>query len=225
MMASKIRVLLVDDHLLFREGLYSLLSAQPDIEVVGQAGDGLEALVMSREIQPDLILMDVTMPGMDGLEAMERILEVLPEVKIVMLTVHDDQERLFEAIKGGAVGYVLKNTASGTLIPMLRGVMCGEAAIGGAMAGRILEEFARLARQQQHQAPEKGALFLTVREKQVLRQVSAGAADKEIAAELSISLSTTKTHIRNILSKLHATSRHQAALYAVEQGLIRPPPE
>jgi len=225
MMASKIRLLLVDDHLLFREGLYSLLSAQPDIEVVGQAGDGLEALVMARELQPDLILMDVTMPGMDGLEAMERILEVLPEVKIVMLTVHDDQERLFEAIKGGAVGYVLKNTASGTLIPMLRGVMRGEAAIGGAMAGRILEEFARLARQEQYQAPEREALFLTVREKQVLRQVSAGATDKEISAELSISLSTTKTHIRNILSKLHATSRHQAALYAVEQGLIRPPPE
>lgn len=224
MMASQIRVLLVDDHLLFREGLYSLLSAQADIEVVGQAGDGLEALVMAREIQPDLILMDVTMPGMDGLEAMERILEVLPEVKIVMLTVHDDQERLFEAIKGGAVGYVLKNTASSTLIPMLRGVMRGEAAIGGAMAGRILEEFARLARQQQPQ-PLSKSLFLTVREKQVLRQVSAGATDKEIAAELSISLSTTKTHIRNILSKLHATSRHQAATYAVEQGLIRPPPE
>ncbi len=137
-MAVQIRVLLVDDHLLFREGLCSLLSAQPDIEVVGQAGDGLEALVMARELRPDLILMDVTMPGMDGLEATEQIIEILPQAKIVMLTVHDDQERLFEAIKYGAVGYVLKNTAAGTLIPMLRGAMRGEAAIGGAMAGRIL---------------------------------------------------------------------------------------
>jgi two-component system nitrate/nitrite response regulator NarL len=223
MMASRIRVLLVDDHSLFREGLCSLLSAQPDIEVVGQAGDGLEALVMARELRPDLILMDVTMPGMDGLEAMERIIEILPDCKIVMLTVHDDQDRLFEAIKGGAVGYVLKSTASGALIPMLRGAMRGEAAIGGAMSGRILEEFARLARQQQAPIPDKKTLFLTARERQVLRQVSAGATDKEIAAELSLSLSTVKTHMRNILSKLHATSRHQAASYAVQQGLIRAP--
>ena len=114
----QIRVLLVDDHSLFREGLCSLLSAQPGIEVVGQAGDGLEALVMARELRPDLILMDVTMPGMDGLEALEQIVEALPETKIVMLTVHDDQERLFEAVKCGAAGYVLKNTASATLIPM-----------------------------------------------------------------------------------------------------------
>jgi two-component system NarL family response regulator len=221
MAGSQIRVLLVDDHSLFREGLYSLLSAEPD----GQAGDGLEALVMAQELRPDLVLMDVTMPGMGGLEAMERLLEILPEVRIVMLTVHDDQDRLFEAIKGGAVGYVLKNTAAGTLIPMLRGVMRGEAAIGGSMAGRILEEFARLARQQQDHVPDRRSLFLTVREKQVLRQISTGAMDKEIAKALSISVNTVKTHVRNILSKLHATSRHQAAEYAVQQGLIRPPPD
>jgi DNA-binding NarL/FixJ family response regulator len=222
-MSSQIRVLLVDDHLLFREGLCSLLSAQPDIEVVGQAGDGLEALVMARELRPDLVLMDVTMPGMGGLEAMERIFEILPDCKIVMLTVHDDQERLFEAIKGGAVGYVLKNTAAGTLIPMLRGAMRGEAAISRAMAGRIFQEFARMANRSPLPLAETEALFLTPREKQVLRRVAAGATDKEIAADLSVSLSTVKTHMRNILSKLHATSRHQAASYAVQQGLIRPP--
>jgi DNA-binding NarL/FixJ family response regulator len=213
----------VDDHLLFREGLCSLLSAQPDIEVVGQAGDGLEALVMARELRPDLVLMDVTMPGMGGLEAMERIFEILPDCKIVMLTVHDDQERLFEAIKGGAVGYVLKNTAAGTLIPMLRGAMRGEAAISRAMAGRIFQEFARMANRSPLPLAETEALFLTPREKQVLRRVAAGATDKEIAADLSVSLSTVKTHMRNILSKLHATSRHPAASYAVQQGLIRPP--
>jgi DNA-binding NarL/FixJ family response regulator len=224
-MTRQIRVLLADDHLLFREGLCSLLSAQPDIEVVGQAGDGLEALVMARELQPDLILMDVSMPGMDGIEALEQILEILPEVKVVMLTVHDDQKRLFDAIKSGAMGYVLKNTASEALIPMLRGAMRGEAAVSGAMAGYILKEFVRLAQQEQSLAPGTSALFLTPREKQVLRQVAAGAADKEIAAELSISLSTVKTHMRNILAKLHATSRHQAALYAMQQGLIHPPHE
>jgi DNA-binding NarL/FixJ family response regulator len=222
-MMARIRVLLADDHLLFREGLCSLLSAQPDIEVIGQAGDGLEALVMARELRPDLILMDVSMPGMDGIEALQRIVEVLPQVKIVMLTVHDDEERLFDTIKSGAVGYVLKNTAAGTLIPMLRGAMRGEAAISGVMAGRILKEFVRLTQQAQSHPPEVKALYLTTREKQVLRQVAAGAADKEIAAELSISLSTVKTHMRNILAKLHASSRHQAALYAVRQGLIRPP--
>jgi two-component system nitrate/nitrite response regulator NarL len=141
----------------------------------------------------------------------------------VMLTVHDDQERLFEAIKGGAVGYVLKNTAAGTLIPMLRGAMRGEAAISRAMAGRIFQEFARMANRSPLPPAETEALFLTPREKQVLRRVAAGATDKEISADLSVSLSTVKTHMRNILSKLHATSRHQAASYAVQQGLIRAP--
>ena len=222
-MVSQTRVLLADDHALFREGLASLLSYQPDIKIVGEAGDGLEALVMAQELQPDLILMDVTMPGCDGLEAMQRIVEVLPDTKIVMLTVHDDDERLFEAIRSGAAGYVLKSTASGSLIPMLRGVMHGEAAISGTMAARILKEFGRLAKQGSSRAQQEGIPALTTREKQVLRLVATGAMDKEIAAELTLSLSTIKTHIRNILAKLQATSRQQAASYAVREGLIRPP--
>ncbi|MHC4509740.1 MAG: response regulator, partial [Planctomycetota bacterium] len=223
-MALPIRVLLVDDHALFRQGLASLLSSQPDIEVVGEAVDGIEAQVKAQELRPDLILMDLTMPGCDGLEATQRIKQVLPDVRIVMLTVHDEDDRLFEAIKSGAVGYLLKSTAAETLIPMLRGAMRGEAAISGAMAARMLGEFGRLARQTPFRPQqEEDAPVLTAREKEVLRLVATGAMDKEIAAELSISLSTVKTHLRNILAKLQATSRHQAAAYAVRERLILPP--
>ena len=222
-MAPQVRVLLVDDHELFREGLSGLLSSQPDIEVVGQAGDGLEAVVKAKELQPDVILMDVSMPGCDGLEATQTIKEILPDVKIVMLTVHDDNDRLFQAIRSGAEGYVLKSTASKVLVPMLRGVMREEAAISGAMAARIMDEFRWLASRTPSRPQEEAAAALTHREKEVLRLVAEGAMDKDIAAELSISLSTVKTHMRNILAKLHSTSRHQAAAYAVQEGLIRPP--
>ena len=218
----QIRVLLVDDHTLFREGLAGILSSQPDVAVVGEAGDGLEALVMAQELEPDLILMDVTMPGCDGLEATQLIKQSIPDVKIVMLTIHDEDDKLFEAIKAGAEGYLLKSTASETLMPMLRGAMRGEAAISGAMAAQILEEFGRLAKRvprlRREDAPD-----LTSREKQVLSLVASGAMDKEIATELTISLHTVKSHLRNILAKLHATTRHQAADFAVREGLIRPP--
>ena len=221
-MALQVRVLLVDDHALFREGLASILSSHPDIEVVGEAEDGLEALVKAQELRPDLILMDVTMPGCDGLEATQLIKEALPDVKIVMLTVHDEDDKLFQAIRSGAAGYLLTSTASKVLMPMWQGVMRGEAAISGAMAAQILEEFGRLARRRPPLAQEDTPV-LTPREKEVLRLVAAGAMDKEIAAELSISLNTVKTHMRNILAKLQATSRHQAAAYAVQEGLIHPP--
>jgi DNA-binding NarL/FixJ family response regulator len=221
-MGRKAKVLLVDDHTLFRQGLNSLLASQHDFEVVGEAEDGLEALVKAQELRPDLILMDVTMPGCDGLEATRLIKQAMPEARIVMLTVHDEDEKLFEAIKQGAAGYVLKNTAAETLIPMLRGVMRDEAAMSTGLAMRILEEFGRLT-QQGACPPEEELPVLTPREKEVLGLVATGAMDKEIADELTISLSTVKTHVRNILAKLHTTSRHQAADYAVRSGLIRPP--
>jgi DNA-binding NarL/FixJ family response regulator len=223
MITSPIRVLLVDDHALFREGLCSLLSARPDFAVIGEASDGLEALVMAQELLPDLILMDVTMSGCDGIEATQRIKEVLPDARIVMLTVHDDDERLFEAIKSGAMGYILKSTAAETLVPKLRDAMRGEPALGQGLAARILAEFARLA----NRAPayDRGAdvPVLTPREKEVLDLIAANAMDKEIADELSVSLSTVKTHVRNILAKLHASSRYEAAAYAVRKGWVRPP--
>jgi len=216
------RVLLVDDHALFREGLAGILSAHPDIEVVSEAEDGLEALVKAQELRPDLILMDVTMPGCDGLEATQLIKAAMPDAKIVMLTIHDEDDKLFEAIRSGAAGYLLKGTTSKVLIAMLQGVMHGEAAINKAMAARILGEFRRLSMRISPPAQEDTPV-LTAREKEVLKLVVAGAMDKEIAPRLSISLNTVKTHMRNILSKLHATSRHQAATYAVQEGLIHPP--
>lgn len=214
-----IRVLLVDDHALFREGLASIITGQPDMVIVGQADDGLEALVKAQELKPDLILMDITMPGGDGLEATRRIKAALPDTVIVVLTVHSDEEKLFEAIKNGAQGFLLKNIRSETMLELIRGALRGEAAITPMLAGQILEEFRRLS----HNLPvEEGEPIetLTFREQQVLAQVATGASDKEIAEQLSISLYTVKSHMRNILAKLHVNSRYEAARYARYKGLL-----
>ncbi|MBI2331347.1 MAG: response regulator transcription factor [Chloroflexi bacterium] len=215
---EKVRVLLADDHVLFREGLAGIIASQPDMEVVGEANDGLEAFVKAQELKPDLILMDVQMPGMDGLEATRQIKEALPETRIVVLTVRDDDEKLFEALKNGAQGYLLKEIRSQEMLTMLRGAMQGEAALSSSLAGRVLAEFRRLSK---HGFVEKeDDIGLTEREQQVLMQVSQGATDKEIAEMLTISLNTVKTHIRNILSKLHVSTRREAAKVAKNKGLV-----
>ena len=213
-----IRVLLVDDHVLFRKGLASLIDPLEDMEVVGEAGDGREALERARELMPDLILMDIHMPGWDGLKATQLIKEEMPYVKIVMLTISDDDTDLFEAIKSGAEGYLLKNIAPEELFEMLRGVYRGEAPISGLTAARILDEFARLA-QKESWVPSSGE-SLTPREKEVLQLVSRGATNKEIASRLFIAENTVKNHLRNILAKLHLQNRVQAAAYALREGLI-----
>lgn len=218
---KKIRTLLVDDHQLFREGLANILNSQPDFEVIGQASDGLEAVVKARDLVPDLILMDIGMPGCDGLEATQRIKRELSSVYIVMLTVRDEDEKLFEAIKSGAQGYLLKSIRSWELLALLRGAVRGEAAITPALAGRMLEEFRRLG-QHTHRFSEEGTTALSQREQEVLSLVAEGAGDKEIAEELSISIHTAKSHMRNILAKLHIGGRHEAALFALREGLIRP---
>jgi DNA-binding NarL/FixJ family response regulator len=219
---SKIRVLLADDHSLFREGLANILDAQPDFEVIGEAGDGLEAIVKTQELQPDLVLMDITMPGCDGLEATQRIKNELPSVTIVMLTVRDEDEKLFEAIKYGAQGYLLKSIRSWEMVEMLRGAVRGEAAITPALGGHMLEEFRRLS-QQAHRLPRDEMTALTLREKDVLGLVAEGATDKEIAETLIISIHTAKSHMRNILAKLQLSRRHEAALFALRKGLIPQP--
>ena len=219
---KKIRVLLADDHQLFREGLAVVLSAQSDFEVVGEASDGLEVLVKARELMPNLILMDIGMPGCDGVEATQRVKEELSDVIIVMLTVRDEDEKLFEAIKSGAQGYLLKSIRSRELLSMLRGVVRGEAAITPALGGRMLDEFRRLSHQARS-VPEDEVTTLTRREQEVLSLVAQGATDKEIADALVISIHTVKSHMRNILSKLHLGQRHEAALYALREGLIRSP--
>lgn len=218
---SVVRILLADDHTLFREGLAGLLNAQPDLEVIGQAGDGLEALVMARQLKPDLILMDITMPGADGVEVTARIKAELPASIIVMLTMRDEDDKLFEAIKSGAQGYLLKNIRSRELVTLLRGAVQGDAAITPGMGGRMLEEFRRLS-QQAPQIPEEPASPLTPREQDVLALVAQGASDQQIAEQLTISINTVKTHMRNILAKLHVNHRQEAARLAQQEGLIKP---
>jgi DNA-binding NarL/FixJ family response regulator len=212
------RVLLVDDHALFREGLAGIIAAQSDMEVVGEANDGLEAFVKAQELKPDLILMDVQMPGMNGLEATRQIKQVLPETNIVMLTVRDDDEKLFEALKNGAQGYLLKEIRSREMLIMLRGAMQGEAALSPTLAGRVLAEFRRLSTHGIVKNEDDSGL--TEREQQVLLKVSEGKTDKEIAEALTISLNTVKTHIRNILSKLQVSTRREAAKVAKNKGLV-----
>jgi DNA-binding NarL/FixJ family response regulator len=217
-----IRTLVVDDHALFREGLVGILNAQPDFEVVGEASDGTEALVKARELVPDLVLMDIVMPGTDGLEATRLIKHELPATCIVMLTVRDDDENLFEAIRAGAQGYLLKTTRSQELVEFLRDAVRGGAAITPMLASRILEEFRRMS-QHAPRVTEEVILPLTHREQEVLRLVAEGATDKEIANILSVSIHTVKSHMRNILSKLHVSRRHEAALLAIREGFIPPP--
>jgi DNA-binding NarL/FixJ family response regulator len=213
-----IRILLADDHTLFREGLAGILDSQPDLDVVGEAGDGIEALVKAKELLPDLILMDILMPGCDGLEATKQIKQELPDVTIVILTIRDDEEKLFQAIKNGAQGYLLKNMSSTLIVKLLRGAMQGEAAITSEMAGRMLEEFRRLSREAPLDIGDDADL--TRREIEVLGKVATGATDKEIADELTISIHTVKSHLRNILAKLHVGTRREATRIARHKGLV-----
>ncbi len=213
------RVLLVDDHALFRSGVAGLLRQQADFEVVGEAEDGAEALEKAKELMPDLILMDVYMPGMGGLEATRRIKEALPYVRIVMLTVSEEDKDVFEAVKAGAQGYLLKKIEPEAFFRTLRGVFRGEAPISRVTATKILREFARQAERSTAEARPPGKL--SPREQEVLELLTKGATNKEIAASLGVSTNTVKNHLKNILEKLHLENRVQAAAYALREGLAR----
>ncbi len=213
---SAISLLLVDDHVLFREGLTGLLRDRQDVQLVGEAGDGREAVEKARELMPDLILMDIRMPAMTGLEALRQIKAEMPDTRVIMLTASDAEQDLFEAIKSGAQGYVLKNVRFEDLIRMIKGVFAGEAPISKTMAAKILDEFARLGRSRRDGAV---STELTGREKEVLRHVADGLANKAIADALGISENTVKKHLRNILQKLHLQNRVQVATYALREHL------
>ncbi|MFQ5804352.1 MAG: response regulator [Candidatus Methylomirabilales bacterium] len=214
-----IRVLLVDDHALFRKGLATMLRDQPDFEVVAEAQDGQEALAKAKELMPDVILMDIYMPGCDGLAATRRIKEALPYVKIVILTVSEEDQNLFSAIQSGAQGYLLKKIEPGELFEMLRGVVKGEAPLSRATATKILNEFARQVKQGREEDPGEQ---LSPREREVLELLTKGSTNKEIAAALCISDNTVKNHLRNILDKLHLQNRVQAAAFALQKALNPP---
>ncbi len=211
------RVLLVDDHALFRAGIASLLRAW-NIEVVGQAGDGLEALELARRLRPDLILMDIAMPRCSGLEATRVIMAEMPEVKIVMVTVSTEDQDLFEAIKSGAQGYLLKNMSEEEFSGILHAVASGEAPFSPGLATKILNEFAHPSREPRPRGSAENEL--TEREGEVMQLVAGGATNREIAASLYISEHTVNFHMKNILAKLHLKNRVQAVAYAYQTGLV-----
>jgi len=215
------RVLIVDDHVLFREGLVSLLRAQPDITVVGEAGSVAEAIAMTRELEPDLVLMDFGLPDGTGLDATQAILAERPGTNIVFLTVHEQDDRLFAAIRCGAKGYLLKNVPVSKLLDYLQGVQRGEAAISPTMTSHILEEFARLDPSRDPGPAELAEL--TTREVEVLRELATGASNLEIAGRLCISENTVKNHVGSILTKLNLRNRREAASLARRHGLIDSP--
>lgn len=216
------RVLLADDHNLFRAGIASLLRVW-GMDVVGQAGDGLEALELARRLTPDLILMDIEMPRCDGLKATRLIKAEMPDVRIVIVTVADDDEHLFEAIKSGAEGYLLKDMHEDELERTLDAVVAGEPALSPGLARRVLDEFARMARSEPERPPEPEQA-LTTREGEVLRHVAAGSTNREVGQALHLSEHTVNFHMKNILQKLHMRNRAQAVAYAIRTGLVTPEP-
>ena len=213
------RLLLVDDHILFREGLASLIAPQPDLLVVGEAGSVSEALTLARQLRPDVILMDFSLPDGDGRQATQAILAELPATRVVFLTVHDDDETLFDAIRAGALGYLYKNTRAAELLKRLRAVAHGDAGVSPAIARRILQEFSRLPAQPAS-ADTVAATELTPREVEIVRELAQGASNRTIAEHLMISENTVKNHVRNVLAKLQLRSRREIADYARDRGLL-----
>jgi len=204
-----IRVLIADDHTLLRQGLHRILADDPALSVVGEATDGLEAVARAAELAPDVVLMDVQMPGLNGIEATRRIRAACPAAQIIMLTVSDKDADLFGALKAGARGYLLKNAEAAQVLEAIHRVAHGEAFLPPTLAARVLDEFA---------AP-RSPDALTEREQMVLRLLAQGLGNKEIAARLALTENTVKTHVRHILEKLHLRSRTEAAAYAARTGL------
>jgi two-component system NarL family response regulator len=213
-----IRVLLADDHVLMRHGLRLIIDSQEDMEVVGEASDGFEALELAEELRPDIILMDIAMPRCGGLEATRLIKSRLPKVKVIMLTVHEEAESFFEALQSGARGFLLKKARAEELIAALRGVLKGEAHLSPLMAGKLVDEFVRLTRVHSP-APVIGSP-LTPRQQEVLQELVKGASNEQIAASLAISVNTVKNHVSDILAKLGVRDRHQAAERASRLDLV-----
>lgn len=217
--AGAIRVVICDDHALFRRGLRMVLESEEDLAVVGEADDGEESIRIVDELRPDVVLMDVRMPRIGGIEATRSITEVLPATKVLMLTVSEDEDDLFDAIRAGAAGYLLKEISVDEVAGAIRCVVSGQSLISPSMAAKLLVEFRSMAKR----VDERQSMplpRLTERELEVLRLVAQGLSNREIAGELYISENTVKNHVRNILEKLHLHSRMEAVVYAVREKLL-----
>jgi DNA-binding NarL/FixJ family response regulator len=220
--SDPIRALIVDDHALFRRGLEMVLAAEDDIELVGEASDGTEAVAKAGEALPDVVLMDIRMPKSSGIQACRAMKEAAPSSKIVMLTISDEEADLFEAIRAGASGYLLKDIPLDEVADVVRAVHGGQSLINPSMAAKLLTEFAALAKRDGEERSEQQvpAPKLTDREMQVLKLVAKGMNNRDIAKELFISENTVKNHVRNILEKLQIHSRMEAVMIAVREKLI-----
>ncbi|KRC68234.1 Transcriptional regulatory protein DegU [compost metagenome] len=214
-----IRILLVDDHTLFRSGVRLLLQRQPDFEVVAEAGDGVEGLKRAKELKPDVVLLDLNLPGLSGLETLQLLTQDLPSCAVIILTVSEEADELGQALRDGARGYLVKNIDADALVSAIRRAAGGEAVIADSMTAKLVEQF----RGQANQAPQPPGSAerhrLTARETQIVQWLARGASNKVIARELDVSESTVKIHVQNVLKKLNLTSRVQVAVYAVERGL------
>lgn len=215
---NPIRVLIVDDHTLFRSGVKLLLQRHEGFEVVGEAGDGLEGVKRAKQLKPDVVLLDLHMPGTSGLEAVPLLREEVPQAQVIMLTVSEDAEDLLEALRAGARGYLLKNIETDFLLQSIRSAARGESVMSSQMAGKLADAM---------RAPQKGTFAaetspgkLSPREREVIVMLARGASNKEIARTLDLAESTVKIHVQGILRKLNLASRVQAAVYAVEHGLV-----
>ncbi len=210
---ARIRVLIVDDHVIVRKGVRALLSMQSDVEVVGEAGDGREALQMAEGLRPDVVLMDLVMPEMDGIEATREITTRLSKTRVLVLTSFAADDKVFPALKAGALGYLLKDSSPNDLLTSIREVHRGESSLHPAMARKVLHELTRPAERAKTADP------ITDRELEVLKLIARGLSNQEIADKLVITEATVRAHVSNILGKLHLASRTQAALYALKEGL------
>jgi two-component system NarL family response regulator len=220
--SEAIRVLIADDHTLLRRGLAVVLDTEDDIEVVGEASDGAEAVVKAEELAPDVVILDVRMPDTDGLAACAAIKRSVPDAKVIMLTSSDEEADLYEAVKSGASGYLLKSVLPHTIPDALRAVQRGESQVSPSMAAKLLTGFAALARGAEAPPAPVPAVAprLTDREMEVLKLVATGRNNREIAKELFITENTVKNHVRNILEKLQLHSRMEAVVYAVREKLL-----
>jgi NarL family two-component system response regulator LiaR len=216
-MPEQITVMIVDDHEMVRNGAKGYLEVQPEITVVAEADSGAEAVRLAREYVPDVVLMDLVMPGMDGVEATRKVKDLSPRTQIIILTSFHEDEHIFPALQAGAISYLLKDVKASELVEAIRRASKGEATLHPRVAARLIKQFSR-------KEPDRGSLFteLTGREVEVLTLIARGFTNQKIADDLVITIGTVKGHVSNILSKLHLADRTQAAVYAWQEGIVKP---